>query len=315
MKNRILSITSVVLLCVLGAVQPLQAATEGGAASANINHWSDLLLIAGGIAFFAGLLALWGLYQAVTETAKLRLLQEMGIEAMEKAGLTVSKESWWKTQYKKWTDAVPLEKEQDVMLDHEYDGIRELDNSLPPWWVAMFYITIGIAVVYWGYYHVFDVGALQVQQYEMEMEEAEEAVKAYLAKQANTVDETNVEMLVDEQELALGETTFKTYCATCHGQLGEGGVGPNMVDNYFIHGGDIKDVFKTIKYGVPEKGMISWQNQLRPADMHRVASYILTLVGTNPPNQKGPEGELYQATAPAAADTIPAADESLGMLD
>jgi cytochrome c oxidase cbb3-type subunit 3 len=88
-----------------------------------------------------------------------------------------------------------------------------------------------------------------------------------------------------------------------------------MTDNYWIHGGDIKDVFKTIKYGVPEKGMISWQSQLRPADMHRVASYILTLVGTNPPNQKDPEGELYQATAPAAADTIPAKDESLGMLE
>ncbi|RMF02969.1 MAG: cytochrome C oxidase subunit III [Bacteroidetes bacterium] len=314
MKNRALSIIALVLACLLGLIQPLQAAEEG-ATPADASHWSDLLLVVGGVAFFAGLLALWGLYQAVIETAKVRLLQEMGIEAMEKAGLSVDQSSWWQRQYKKWTKVVPVEKEQDIMLDHNYDGIRELDNSLPPWWVAMFYITIAISVVYLGYYHVLDYGYSSTEAYEIEMEEAQAAIKAYLAKQADAVDETNVSLLVDEQDLALGETTFKTYCAACHGQYGEGGVGPNLTDNYFLHGGDIKDVFKTIKYGVPEKGMIAWQTQLRPADIQRVASYVLSLVGTNPPNPKAPQGELYQVNTPVANDSTSVADEALGMVD
>lgn len=299
------------LLC--SALQPLQAATEEVVNTDGMtNYLSDVLLATGAFVFFAGLLALWGLYRAVMETARIRLLQEMGIEAMEKAGLTVSGEPWWKQQYKKWTNVVPIEKEQDVMLDHDYDGIRELDNSLPPWWVAMFYITIGVGVVYYGYYHIMDYGPLSAQAYEIEMEEAEEAVKAYLAKQANAVDETNAEMLEDATELSLGETTFNTYCATCHGMLGEGGVGPNLTDPYWIHGGDIKDVFKTVKYGVPEKGMIAWQSQLRPADIHRVSSYIMTLVGTDPPNPKEPQGDLYQSDTPTATDSL-ATDQALGL--
>ena len=201
------------------------------------------------------------------------------------------------------------------MLDHNYDGIRELDNILPPWWVGLFYATILIGVVYFSYYHISDKGLSSSEQYVVEMEEAEAAVKAYLAKQADQVDETNVELLLDEDQLALGESIFMNKCAVCHQADGGGGVGPNLTDEYWLHGGDIKDVFTTIKYGVPEKGMISWKSQLRAGDMQRVASYILTLVGTTPAAPKAPEGDLYEP----APDEVPAEDadaeasEQLGM--
>lgn len=273
----------------------------------------EQLLFYFGIFTVAGaLLALWNLYNAVVESTKLKLLQEMGLEGLEKAGLSAPKESWWKRQYKKWTNVVPIEREQDVMLDHNYDGIRELDNSLPPWWVAMFYITIVAGVAYFSYYHLSDYGISSQEEYVQEVEEAAVAVKAYLATQANTVDETNVEMLTDVDQIAMGATTFNSYCAACHGTAGEGGVGPNLTDNYWLHGGSIKDIFKTIKYGVPEKGMVSWKTQLRPVDIHRVASYIQTLVGTQPANPKEPQGELYQPEE-SATDTL--SQEAVGLLE
>ena len=106
----------------------------------------------------------------------------------------------------------------------------------------------------------------------------------------------------DEAALAAGETIFLSKCASCHGQLGEGGVGPNLTDRYWVHGGSISDIFATIKYGVPEKGMISWQSQLRPKNMQQVASFIKTLEGTDPPNQKDKEGTLYQPEEDEDAD-------------
>jgi cytochrome c oxidase cbb3-type subunit 3 len=107
------------------------------------------------------------------------------------------------------------------------------------------------------------------------------------------IDENSVELSLDAGDIASGKEIFITKCAACHGQQGEGGVGPNFADKYWIHGGDINSLFKTIKYGVPSKGMISWQSQLSPKEMQQVSSFIITLEGTNPPNQKEPQGELY----------------------
>ncbi|MEN0048413.1 MAG: c-type cytochrome, partial [Bacteroidota bacterium] len=152
-----------------------------------------------------------------------------------------------------------------------------------------------IGCCYFYYAHFSDYGKSSAELYAIEMKEAEENVRAYLAAQANTVDETNVEMIEDEAAIALGETIFKTNCAACHGQAGEGGVGPNLTDEYWLHGGSIKDVFKSIKYGIPEKGMIAWQAQLRPAEIHKISSFIMSLANTNPPNGKEPQGERYQA--------------------
>ncbi|MFW5726315.1 MAG: cbb3-type cytochrome c oxidase N-terminal domain-containing protein, partial [bacterium] len=166
----------------------------------------------------------------------------------------------------KLNDAVPVEREMEVATDHEYDGIVELDNNLPPWWKALFYITIVFGVAYLLHYHVFKTGELQGAEYETEMALAKAEVEAYLASSANNVDETNVTFVDAESRLANGETIFTQKCAPCHGQQGEGTVGPNLTDEYWIHGGDVKDIFKVIKHGVPAKGMIPWKSQLSPAE-------------------------------------------------
>lgn len=261
---------------------------------------ANLLLFFSGLTIIATLFALFRLVNIMIQVQQIKIYQETGFEAFKEA-VDVNKEPLWKRLYKRWTNVVPIDQEEDVLLNHDYDGIQELDNSLPPWWVALFYITIFFGAVWVFYYHISDYGLNQKEAYEQEMEQAEEAVKAYLAKQANLVDETNVTLLEGEMDLAGGEAIFKASCAACHGQFGEGGIGPNMVDEYWLHGGDIKDVFKTIKYGVPEKGMISWKSQLSAGDMNKVASYILKLQGTNPPNQKEAQGELYTPKQPTAS--------------
>jgi cytochrome c oxidase cbb3-type subunit 3 len=203
------------------------------------------------------------------------------------------------------TKAVPVEKEAAIQFEHEYDGIRELDNVLPPWWVWMFYTTIIFSVVYLIHYHISPIKALekigfvgpgvgQEELYKMEMEQAEKEKQAYLAQLANKVNEENVTALTDEYEIKQGKEIFLTNCATCHGKEAQGDAGPNLTDDYWLHGGGIKNIFKTIKYGVPEKGMIAWESQLSPKQIQQVASYILTLRGTNPPGAKEPQGELWK---------------------
>ena len=246
------------------------------------------------------LIALWIMNKSVKVIAReLRkdYLKAQGIDldAMEaeEAALKAAKPSFWERLNDQLTDAVPIEKEKEILFQHSYDGIRELDNKLPPWWVGMFYATIIIAVFYIGHYHLFGTGALQQEEFQISMAEAAEAKKAYLAKMANLVDENTVTLLTDESALSKGASIYTANCVQCHGALGEGGVGPNFADQYWLHGGDIKSIFKTIKYGVPAKGMIAWQAQLKPAEMQAVASYIYQFEGTNPPNGKAPQGEIF----------------------
>ncbi|MFN4081532.1 MAG: cbb3-type cytochrome c oxidase N-terminal domain-containing protein [Saprospiraceae bacterium] len=216
----------------------------------------------------------------------------------EPVALEPREDFWTRMRKKYWEDAVPVEREADIMLHHNYDGIRELDNSLPPWWVNMFIITIICGAIYMFYYHFGGGGPLQAEEYEREMEKAKKEIAIALAGKANAVDESNVTLITDALALGEGELIFKNSCAACHGAQGEGNaVGPNLTDEYWLHGGGIQNVFKTIKYGVPEKGMISWQSQLKAADMQKVASYILSLQGTNPPNAKDPQGEIWKPEA------------------
>lgn len=191
------------------------------------------------------------------------------------------------------TDAVPVEREHEVMMDHEYDGIRELDNNLPPWWLWMFYATIFFAFVYMIWYHVLPFSQDQHEQYAAELMQAEEDKAAYIAKRGEMVDETNVEFLADAADLKAGRAIFNEHCQACHAKDGGGGVGPNLTDDYWIHGGSIKDIFGVVKYGVPTKGMIAWQNQLRPKEIAQVSSFIKTLAGTEPAAPKEPQGELW----------------------
>ena len=199
----------------------------------------------------------------------------------------------------KLNDAVPVEREEEILTAHEYDGIRELDNRLPPWWTALFYATIAFSVIYMVYYHVMDAGPLQIEEYQIQMARAEADLENLRAEKAEggvtLVDENTVSLVTDEVTIAAAGKTFVQYCSACHGSAGEGGVGPNLTDNYWLHGGSVSDVFTVIKHGVPEKGMIAWDGQLSPDQMQGLASYILhSLVGTNPPNAKEPQGDLYE---------------------
>lgn len=189
--------------------------------------------------------------------------------------------------------SVAIEKEEEIILNHNYDGIRELDNDLPPWWKYGFYVTIVFAVIYLFNFHVIGGGYLQTDEYNASVYLAKMAKEEYQKMNANNVNESSVTLLMDKAEIAKGETMYKENCFACHGKLGEGGVGPNLTDDYWLHGGSIKDIFISLKYGWPDKGMKSWQADFSPVQIHQIASYIKTLKGSNPVNAKAPQGDLY----------------------
>ena len=202
--------------------------------------------------------------------------------------------STWKNLDKKFlTRATPIEKEADILLDHDYDGIRELDNALPPWWKYGFYITIVVAVFYLLKFEVWKTGQNQFEEYTSEMTNAKVQTDAYLAAMKENVDEKTV-VMADAAGIATGKALFAKTCVACHMANGEGGVGPNLTDDYWIHGGTINDVFKTIKYGYPDKGMQSWSSTYSPVQIQQIASYIKSIKGTNPPNAKAPQGDLFK---------------------
>lgn len=194
----------------------------------------------------------------------------------------------------------PVEQEADIDLGHSYDGIRELDNRLPPWWLYGFYITIVFGVIYLWRYHVSETAPLSGEEYAIAMKHAEEEKAAYLKKSANNVDENTVRLLSEPEALTSGKKLFDLNCAACHGLSGEGSVGPNLTDDYWLHGGSLSDVFKSVKYGWPEKGMRSWKEDFSPSQISQITSYIKSLHGTNPPNAKEKQGELFQETAAPA---------------
>jgi cytochrome c oxidase cbb3-type subunit III len=202
-------------------------------------------------------------------------------------------ENWWKGL----TGAVPLEKEEAILLNHNYDGIRELDNHLPPWWKYLFYATIVFAVFYMLDYHIWNTSPLQEEEYTIAMNTAKKEVEEYQSKNASSIDEKTVKMLTDATTISKGKEIFTGQCVVCHGAEGQGGVGPNLTDVYWLHGGTISSIFKTIKYGVPEKGMIAWQASLKPNQIQDVSNYILTLKGTKPANPKAPQGVLEEDDA------------------
>ena len=185
----------------------------------------------------------------------------------------------------------PLAEEKDLLIEHEYDGIQELDNPTPSWFMYLFYSTVVFAVCYLLIYHVFGVGQLQYDEYKTEVAQAEIVKKEYLSKAANLVDENTVKLVADPAVLKAGEGIFKQNCAACHGEHAQGVVGPNLTDDFWLHEGNIKAVFKTIKYGVAAKGMPTWEKQLSPKQMSDVSNYIKSLRGTNPANPKEPQGE------------------------
>lgn len=224
----------------------------------------------------------------------------------EEAAKQMTLRRWWSNLDEKlFTKAVPVEKEADVLLDHDYDGIRELDNALPPWWKYGFYITIGVAVVYLFNFHVMGYGKNPTEEYEAEMAKARVQAELYASTQVEKVDEKNIQM-PDAAGLAKGKEIFTTSCWACHGKLGEGGAGPNLTDDYWIHKGSLNDIYHSIKVGYPDKGMQSWEKNFSPKEISYLAGYIKTLRGTNPPNGKAPQGDLFTESGAAPADSTAA---------
>lgn len=213
----------------------------------------------------------------------------------EKDG-TVPEESnaWIKRLLKSWTKAKDIEEEGEIVLDHNYDGIRELDNSLPPWWVYLFYATMIFAVVYLVRFHILD-GDDQATEYKLAVAEAKAELKKYRASApADLITAENVTLLTDASDLSRGKAVFNLNCASCHLADGGGAIGPNLTDEYWILGGGIKNVFTTISQGGRDgKGMIAWNKTLKAADIAKVSSYVISLQGTTPAKAKAPQGEIW----------------------
>ncbi len=285
----------------------IQLFGQGSTGRTILNFIYNNMLMMLALAVLVGVLSVTlRLIWSFIDLEKKKLANLIGDDQIDYSNPSIEKSFLSKLYDRAWKIA-PQEQESDMDLGHDYDGIRELDNSLPPWWLWLFYGTIIFSGVYLWYYNISQKGASQLQEYEIAMEVAELQKAQNLSAQGNMIDETSVTLLTDEALVAEGKEIYTANCAVCHGHGGEGLVGPNFTDKYWVHGGSINDIFSVIKYGVPDKGMISWKDQLRPAAIQKVSSYILTFQGTNPPNQKEAEGELYE---PKVEEVAPQADES-----
>ncbi|MGV3760991.1 cbb3-type cytochrome c oxidase N-terminal domain-containing protein [Parapedobacter sp.] len=258
----------------------------------NIN--SDILTIALVVVMVVILLAALMVLRAVRVMVRVTMPQLLAAEATSKAGAKqarrASRRQWWN----KLMGLRPMAEEKDLVIDHEYDGITELDNPVPAWFNGMFYASLAFAVVYLCVYHVFGWGATQDEEYTREMARAEQARQEWLSQAANNIDENTVTLDASAETVAAGMAIFTQNCAACHGGMGEGGIGPNLTDDYWLHGGGVKDVFRVIKYGVLDKGMVPWEQSLTPAQIAEVANYIMSIRRSNPPNAKEPQGEKVE---------------------
>lgn len=200
----------------------------------------------------------------------------------------------WQRFIKRWTKANELGKEEEIMTDHNYDGIRELDNVLPPWWVAGFYITIAISIFY--YIMVFMGNYNQEQEYLDSVAQAKIEHEAWLKEdmKLNPEKYTEAKAVTDISSLNKGKELFASKgCIACHGINGGGGIGPNLTDNKWILEADFKGIFNVIsKGGRPGKGMVAWENSISKEDRQLLSSYIISIQGTSPSNPKSPEGDI-----------------------
>jgi cytochrome c oxidase cbb3-type subunit 3 len=224
-------------------------------------------------------------YQLLSDEEKARLAQE--------AELSLKDKGWYKNLMQRLTKTVPIEDEKQLLMDHDYDGIKELDNNLPPWWVYLFYACIVFAVVYLVRYEIMGAPD-QEAELKSEMAQAKVEVAEYMKTAPDLMDEKTVTLLTDPADLAAGKTIFETNCAACHRADAGGQIGPNLTDDQWILGGGIKNIFHTITNGGRDgKGMIAWKGTLKPKEIQAVASYIISLKGSNPKDPKAPEGDVW----------------------
>ena len=210
---------------------------------------------------------------------------------------------WWNNvDAKYFTRAIPIETEKDSLLDHDYDGIKELDNSLPPWWKYGFYITIVVAFIYLMNFHVFDIGKNPQEEYAIEMQNAATEKAIYEENNKDKIDENNI-VMADDAGLAKAKEIFNTDCWACHGKSGEGGAGPNLTDDYWIHKPSLNGIYNSIKNGYPDKGMQAWSVKYTPKEMSLLAGYVKSLHGIKPANAKAPQGDLIIDTTTLKTET------------
>lgn len=270
--------------------------------------WDDqtvLLWLVTGFVFITMILVL------LAAVFLLQLVRTMARDAAEerarRMGVSLVEEPSFWDRFSAWTNrSVPVEKEETILLDHNYDGIRELDNHLPPWWKWLFYATIVWGGAYLFTYHISGTFPSQVEEYDTEVAIADEAARQRKSTATGPViDETNVEVATDGLALADGKSTFASICSSCHRMDGGGDIGPNLTDVYWKHGGDIRSIYKVVSQGIPGTNMVAWGASLSPEKIRNVSSYLLTLQGTDPPNAKKPEGEPVRLRPePAPSDTM-----------
>lgn len=263
------------------------------------NIYNDVLIVALIVVMLAVLSAALVVQQALKSIIKLTMPALAAAEEQRKA-----KKTDWQALWNKLLSLRPMEEEKDLEIDHEYDGIKELNNPIPAWFNALFYSTMAFGVVYLMVYHVFGWGLNQDQEYRQEVALAEKAKQEYLAQAANLIDESSITIDETGTLAAAGKAIFAANCVACHGNAGEGGIGPNLTDDYWLHGADIKDVFKVVKYGVPAKGMVPWEQTLTPGQIAEVSNYILSLHGSHPANAKEPQGEKVSSEIEVSTDAV-----------
>lgn len=238
------------------------------------------------------------------------LTEQLDREKAKKLGVAYTPSpGWWERFTQQMNASVPVEQEKNIELDHSYDGIKELDNHLPPWWKWLFYGTIGWAFVYIVVFHFSASLPLSTEEYETEMAQAEEQARRLKASQPETIiDENNLRYTADAAIIEKGKNVFANNpCGSCHRNDGGGNtIGPNLTDEYWIHGGDVKNIFNTIKNGAVDKGMPAWGKVMSAQDVRDVAFYIMSLQGTKPPDAKAPQGELFKQTTVTTDSTAQA---------
>ncbi len=267
------------------------------------NIYVDILIVTFAIVMVALLVFAIVIQRAIRSILQITMPEAVELEAEKVRVAKIRSREKWKSTWNNILGLHRLEEEKDIMIDHEYDGIVELDNPIPVWFNVLFYSTVVFGFIYLLVYHVFGWGMNQDQEYIHEVAQAEKAKLEYLAQSASLVDESSVEF--NEALAPAGKAIFMANCAACHGNNGEGTIGPNLADRYWLHGGEIKDIFKTVKYGVPEKGMVPWEQTLTPAQIAEVSSYIITLRDTNPANAKAADGvevKVYESEGGGATD-------------
>ncbi|MDT3403899.1 cbb3-type cytochrome c oxidase N-terminal domain-containing protein [Mucilaginibacter terrae] len=279
-------VKSLIIILILSVARPALAADDTLIPPDVRDYLGYGVIMAMLILFIAAMLVLNKTFKALTKV----LLTPEQYAAMEAERLQAKAKKPKGEVALKLLSLKPMSEEKSILIEHDYDGIQELDNPTPAWFMYLFYASIVFAVGYILTYHVLGVGQLQDQEYVTEMKIAAKEKEVFLANAANQVDEKSIKLSKDPAMLSSGVAVFKQTCAPCHGEHAQGMVGPNLTDDYWLHGGKIGDVFKTIKYGVPAKGMPSWEKQLTPKQIADVANYIKSVHGTNPANAKEPQG-------------------------